>query len=359
MPNRNPFRWRLLTVCAMAPFVVGCDASYLLHVVFGQLAVSARVVPVSQALADPNLTEEEKSKLALTQQVRQFGIDRIGLKATEAYTVFDANGAQPAAFVVSACAKDRFEPVRWEFPFIGGITTKGYFDEGPARSEADTLTAQGYDVFFGRAAGFSTLGFFPDPARQSNLQVDEVELAELILHEMTHSTIYKPSDNNFNEGLATFVGRAAAQTFFDETFGADSLQAAAARTRYADKKVLDQYVIALYVQMSIYYSAAADRGEPPEQIVAEREAQFEALRARYRDEFEPRLLDPERWAANRVAALNNAKILAGIVYQGSLDAYQAVFDKVGGSFSDALSIFSEAAGQSDSLGFLRSRAESP
>ncbi len=358
MLYRSRFRWCLFAVCAW-PAIVGCDAGYLLHVTLGQLAVTARIVPISQALNDPNLTDDEKSKLAFVLKIRQYGIDRIGLRSTEAYTFFDANGRQPAAFVVSASNKDRLTPYLWDMPFVGLISTKGFFDEGLARAEADALKAGGYDVFLGRAAGFSTLGFFADPVRQSNLQSDEIELAELILHEMTHNTLFKPSDNNFNEGMATFVGRKAAQTYFEETFGVDSSQAVDARTRYADKKVIDQYVIALYAQMFAYYDGAKARGESFEQIVEGRSAQFDALRARYREEFEPQLLDPGHWSFNRDAELNNARILAGIVYQGSLDVYQAVFDKVGGSFSDAWSIFSEAAGQADSLGFLRTYAAAP
>ena len=170
---------------------------------------------------------------------------------------------------------------------------------------------------------------------------------------MTHSTIFKPQRQQLNEGWRRSSAGRRRGAYFDETFGPDSARTVAARIRYADKKVIDQYVITLFSTMSAYYNGAAAAGETFEQIVDGRQAQFDALKARYRNEFEPRLMDPEHWAYNRTLELNNALILAAIVYQGSLDAYQGVFDKVGGSFSDALSIFAEAANQGDSIGFLR------
>jgi predicted aminopeptidase len=357
MSLRKRIRWSLTAASVLC--LAGCDGGYFLHLAFGQLSHSVRVMPIVEALNDPDLTEAEKAKLRLVQQVRLFGIQRIGLRETEAYTYFEMNGTEPAAFVVSASKKDSLTPYTWDIPFVGKISTKGFFDEGLARAEADALRAQGYDVFFGRTPGFSTLGFIADPVRQSNLTLDEFELAELILHEMLHTTIFKVSDGNFNEGMATFVGRQAAQTFFEETYGVDSAEAVAARARFADKRVIDDFVIALYVTMGAYYRAGADRGDASSTIIEGRAVEFDALRARYRDEFEPHLADPERWAFNRDATIDNARILAAIVYQGSLDAYERVFVKLNGLFPDTLAVFNEAAQQTDSLGYLRRFAAGP
>ena len=126
--------------------LAGCDAGYLIDVSLGQIAVTARVVPVAQALNDSKLTDDERAKLAFTQVIRQYGIDRIGLKATEQFTFFDANGTQPAAFVVSASDKDRLRAYTWDLPFVGAIATKGFFDEGQARSEARSLRDRGFDT---------------------------------------------------------------------------------------------------------------------------------------------------------------------------------------------------------------------
>lgn len=348
----------IFAVC-LAPLSTGCDIAYLSHLAFGQLGVLARLVPVSQALSDVNLTEEERARLAVTQAVRRFGIDVIGLRGTDSYTVFDYNGREPAAWVVIAGAVDSLTSYLWDYPFIGRASTRGYFDEAYARSEEAMLRNQGYDVFVGRVPGFSTLNFFADPVRQSNLRMEEMELAEFILHEMTHQTVYKLGDGNFNESMATFVGRTAAQMWIEATYGPNSAQAAAARVRFADKLVTDAYVTALYARMAAYYAEARDAGLSREEILVGREAEFDALRDHYVAEFEPRLQDPEHWAPYRSAVIDNARILAASPYQGDLSDYQAVFTRLGGDFRATLAVFAEAANRENSRAYLREFTSQP
>lgn len=332
---------------------VGCDIDYFSHLAIGQIGVLARTVPIDQAINDSSLTETERSRLMLVKEVRRFGIDAIGLKESDAYTVFDPNGMESAAYVLTACAKDRFEPYSWTFPIVGTVQYKGFFDVEKGRPEALRLKEEGYDVFYGRADGFSTLGVLPDPVRQSNLSLDEIELTELILHELTHNTIFKASDTSFNEAMASFVGRAAAQLFFDERFGSSSVESVSASMRFEDKAVTDEYVGRLYEDAKSYYEESAARGDSKEAIIAGREAVFAASLAAYATEFEPRLHDPDRWRFLGELPLDNAVILGGVRYQGGLEDFRAVFEKLDGDFRSALQVFAEAAAVADSRGYLQ------
>ncbi len=345
---------------AILLLTAGCEIDYLSHLAAGQLERMNSLIPIEQAIADPKLSQQERDKLTVVKQVRQFGIDEIGLTPGEAYTLFEPSGdttspreIEPAAWVLTAAEPDRLVAYRWSYPIVGEIQQKGFFDESMGRREADALAAAGYDVYYPPVDGFSTLGFFPDPIRQSNLRLDEIELAEFLLHEMTHSTVFRSSDDDFNEAMATFVGRAAAQGWFDSMGGADSETAAAARMRYADKGIIDEYVSALFGDVDAYYTDAAARGLDREAIIAGRADVFAAAAARFEAEFSPQLGDPQRWAFVGELPLDNARILAGIRYQGGLDDFSAVLDETGGSFPEALEVYAEAAGAADGRAFLR------
>lgn len=337
----------------------GCEVEYFSHLVFGQLESLARTVSIAEALEDPNLTQEEKDKLVFLQEVREFGIDRIGLFAGDAYTIFEANGTEPAAYVLTASAKDSLTPFLWDLPFVGLTGQKGFFDEAMGQREADLLVEQGYDVLYTTAAGFSTLGALPDPIRQSNLRMDEFSLAEFLLHEMTHSTVFKPSDTDFNEAMATFVGRAAAQAWFDEKHGPNSDEATGARMRFADEAVIDDYVIALFDESNEYYTEAAARGDTKEAIITGREAVFQSVASRFDTDYLPRLADPDRWTFVRDLPLDNARILVGVRYQGGLSDFAAVLTKTHGDFPAALEVFAEAARQTESREYLQNWAAAP
>ena len=347
------------TAACLLLLIAGCEVEYFAQLAVGQIESLANTVPIEEALSDPNLTQDEKDKLVFLQQVREFGINRIGLFAGDAYTVFEANGTEPAAYVLTAAAKDSLTAFQWNLPIVGLTGQKGFFDRALGQREADLLVEQGYDVFYTTAAGFSTLGVFPDPVRQSNLRMDEFDLADFLLHEMTHSTVFKPSDTNFNEAMATFVGRAAAQAWFDETHGPNSSEAVAARMRFADKAVIDEYVIALFPESGNYYEAAAARGDSRETIIAGRDAVFQAIAATYETDYEPRLADPDRWTFIRDLPLDNARILIGIRYQGGLSDFEAVLNKTNGDFPATLEVYSEAARQTDSRKYLQDWAAAP
>ncbi|MBX3394558.1 MAG: aminopeptidase [Phycisphaerae bacterium] len=340
-----------LTVCVAA--ATGCEVDYYAHLVFGQIESAARLQPINDAIGDPSLTQTERDRLVLVKNVRRFGIDVIGLAETDAYTVFDPNGTTPAAYVITASAKDRLAAYEWSFPFVGNAPYKGYFDLEMARTEARRLQDLDYDVQLGAAGGFSTLGILPDPVRQSNLAQDEIELAELILHEMLHSTIYKPGDADFNESLATFVGRAAAQRYFDTQFGENSAEAVAAALRFADKSVIDGFVVSLYDDAKAYYDAAATRNDDRATIIAGREEVFAASSAQYATEFEPRLNDPTRWEGLRTLTVNNATILSGVRYQSGLGIFADALAAAGGDFPTAIRVFSDAAGVPDSRNYIQ------
>jgi predicted aminopeptidase len=54
------------------------------------------------------------------------------------------------------------------------------------------------------------------------LQRTEGDLANLIIHEMVHATIFVKDSVDFNENLATFIGDRGAERFLISAYGADS-----------------------------------------------------------------------------------------------------------------------------------------
>lgn len=328
----------------------GCaDAGYLLHVTGGEMRSLARSRSIDSVLARGSVTPEQAEKLRLVQRLRIFARDRIGLEPGRAYTQFEDNVNDAVAYAVSGACMDRLEPYHWTYPVIGVYDARGFFDLDLARNEAARLRQKGYDVFVGEVAGFSTMGILPDPVRASNLRMDEIDLADLILHELTHNTIFKPSDTQFNENMATFVGRAAAQRYFDDNFGADSPQAVAARNRFADLRLMDAYVTDLYRRLTDLYDQPISR----EEKIARRQAVFDEHRRRFFDQYERLLHEPRIYQRMQDVATNNATVLGFYRYHASLDLFADVFSRLDHDFCALLDLLRQAAKHRDSRAFLR------
>jgi predicted aminopeptidase len=189
---------------------------------YGQMKIIYNARPLQEYLTDPAFPDSLKQKLILIQEIRRFAIDSLGINDSDNYTtVYDQKG-KPVLWVVTACPPYELEAVEWHFPIIGKFSYKGFFDYEKAVKEENLLKKQGYDTEIDEVAGWSTLGFFKDPILTSMLERSEGQLANLIIHELTHGTLYVKNNVEYNENLASFVGDQGALQFLVYKYGKDS-----------------------------------------------------------------------------------------------------------------------------------------
>ena len=190
----------------------------------GQLNIIWNAKPVEQFLEDPSFPDSLKQKLVLINEVRKYAIDSLGLKDTKNYkTLYDQKGEE-IMWVVTASEPFKLKAKEWEFPVLGSVPYKGFFNKDLALQLREELIKEGWDVSIRNPGGWSTLGWFTDPILSKMLERSEGDLANLIIHEMSHSTIFIKDSIDFNENLATFIGDRGAEKFLLFKYGAESRQ---------------------------------------------------------------------------------------------------------------------------------------
>ncbi len=188
----------------------------------GQLNIVWNARPVEEFMQDPAFPDTLKSKLQLIAEIRRFAIDSLALKDTKNYkTLYDQKGEE-IMWVVTACKPFELTPKEWKFPVIGSVPYKGFFNKELALELREELINEGWDVSIRNHGGWSTLGWFTDPILSKMLERSEGDLANLIIHEMSHATIFVKDSIDFNENLATFIGDRGAEKFLIAKYGADS-----------------------------------------------------------------------------------------------------------------------------------------
>src|SRR5687768_6870498 len=188
----------------------------------GQMNIVWNAKPVEHFLESPTFPDSLKEKLRLINRVRQFAIDSLSLKDTKNYkTLYDQKGEE-IMWVVMASEPFRLKAKEWHFPVIGSVPYKGFFDKQKAIKLRDELIAEGWDVNIRNPGGWSTLGWFTDPILSDMLERSEGDLANLIIHEMSHATIFIKDSIDFNENLATFIGDRGAEKFLITNYGINS-----------------------------------------------------------------------------------------------------------------------------------------
>jgi predicted aminopeptidase len=347
----------VLSVVLLTLPVGGCgvDWAYLIPAAAGQLGLLRHSVPVSQAIENGELTEEQVAKLELIRDARIYARDVIGLNVEDNYTTFYDSGGLPVAHNVSASRKDAFKPKLWKFPIVGTVPYLGYFDLARAEAKVRKLRAQDFDVFMYEIDAYSGLGYFPNPILSPMLERSEVNLANTVIHELLHSTIWRVNDTTFNESLATFFGRAGAIQYFTDRHADKPELILEAVAVFEDTDRYSEFALSLFNDLDAFYSSDLSS----EAKISGREAIYQAGRDRFAIEVQPLMNRPERY--NWVADLptNNAYMLGVRRYNLDLDVFEQVFAATGEDWAASLGVFQAAADASDSYAYLQTWLASP
>jgi len=182
--------------------------------VAGQMDVMSRQKPVSRLEADPHTDEKLRKKLELTTRLLAFARDHLDMPNGGAYEKYADLHREHLVWVIHAAPELSMDAKEWWYPVIGKQSYRGYFNEADARAEEARLHRDGYETWCDGIDAYSTLGVFRDPLLNTFIDRDEVELAELIFHELSHRRYHVSGDTKFNEGMAEAVARESVRRWF-------------------------------------------------------------------------------------------------------------------------------------------------
>lgn len=188
----------------------------------GQIEVLYNSKSIEKLLQKGELPDSTIKKFQYIQKVKSFAQDSLGLNPSKNYTTFYDQKGEAILWMVTASPEFEIEAYQWKFPIAGKFSYKGFFNHEKTKKEAERLSKKGFDVKISEVSAWSTLGFFRDPILSSMLNKADGSLADLIIHELSHATVYKKNQITFNENFATFVGKEGAKRFLKYNFGEHS-----------------------------------------------------------------------------------------------------------------------------------------
>ena len=289
------------------------------------LALRTRAVSAERVLSDPGSSEADKGLVRRAERIREFATAHLGLVDTRNYRALVELNSDRLATVVSACASDSFDRYLWRYPVVGALPYKGFFKPEEANREADRLRAKGLDVLVRPVDAFSTLGWFADPLFSFFAEYSDAQLAELIIHELAHATVFVKKSEQFNEEFATFVGRKGARLYAAYVFGPASTEVEELDIVRRDSEAFSAFLTETARLLDTVYTTDLSREEKLEKkagIIAERDR-------RYRESSE-NLFHGEAYRKFPMEKLNNAYLDLYRLYEGEPALYGDFLEKVCG-----------------------------
>lgn len=201
----RPLKRLCYPVC-VALVVAGCNTvTFYRQAIGGQMEIVRKSRPNGEVISDPGSAADLKKKLAQVEEMRAFAKAHLSLPGDESYGKYADLGRKHVTWVVYAAPEFSLEPKTWWYPTLGKLDYRGFFQEESTERLAAELRAEGYDVYTGGVDAYSTLGWLHDPVLNTFVGSDDVDLAELIFHELTHRKYFRNGATAFNESLANAV----------------------------------------------------------------------------------------------------------------------------------------------------------
>jgi predicted aminopeptidase len=327
----------ILTVVAVV-FSLSGSLGYILHQAGPFLRHHLRAESVERVLQHDDTGPETRAFLQRVQDIHSFAVSVLGLSDTRNYSTYYEAERDFLVAVVQAAPQFSVEPHMFSYPLFGDLPYKGFYDVEAAKAEAKQLEKQGLDVYVRKVDAFSSLGFFSDPLFSFMKDYHPDRLAELIIHEQTHATIFIKGHAKFNEQLATFVGRKGAAEYIARRYGRDSSEYARMMDRRHDAKLFRRDIAALAAELQALYSSCADRKtmrKKKRQLIDRFQRQFsEGYENRYATDVYAGLSDME---------LNNAYISLFRIYETQNSFFEDLYAWAG-DIKSMLAYLQEAPG---------------
>ncbi len=321
--------------------LTGCsNFLYLSKLGWHQSSIMFHSVPVEEILRDEDTSVQWKEKIRFIQEVKAYGEEKLGLTKTKSYSKFFENRA-PILYLVTASEKDRLRLYTWNFPITGRVTYKSFFTQEGVFKEKQSLERKGLDTFIQQAGAYSTLGRLKDPIFSSMMRWDQVTLANLILHEMAHPTIYFKGETDFNEQLATFIGNRGTIDFLIDKYGIGSKEVTEAIHIQEDDRLFSGWMDQVYQRLSNYYAQEIPRDEKlkgREEFFQSIKKEFEEIKVRFKTDC---YKDFEK------KDLNNAVLLAYRRYVHRLGRFDALYESMGKDLRKVVKFFERVQSSSD------------
>ncbi|MCL2373614.1 MAG: aminopeptidase [Treponema sp.] len=265
-----------LSAFLLAAVGIAFSGCYTIRQGTAMLGYLNRAIPLEDLAAREGATEEDRVFVQKVADIRQFATGHLGLQG-RSFTTYVAIDRNFLAAVVSASAADSFARHYWWFPVVGRVPYKGFFNVEDARRERERLERRGLDVWIRGVGAFSTLGWFRDPLYTFMREYSVRDLADLIIHELVHETIWLTNHAQFNEQLAQFVGTEGARQFM-EKMGIEEDEQAAAERR-ADRTAYFAFIQNIIAELEEMFALDIPREEKlmrKDGIIRAAQAKFEA-----------------------------------------------------------------------------------
>lgn len=305
-----------------------CQINYYMKSAYNQISLLSQRQELYKASKDEKLSEEEKRKIMLARDVREFAHYELNLKIDANYTTYVKLNRAHVTYVVNAAPKWELRNYNWDYFWVGKMPYKGFFNLEEAKEEAKDLEKKNLDVYLRGVSAYSTLGWFNDPILSSMLSYDDWDLVDTIIHETIHANLYIKNSAEFNEQLATFLGQKGMELYYKFKEGQGSPTLSKAQIENDEQKLFRNFLHKEVKLLKEFYAQT----KPVDRTEGLRTEKFQEIEKKYYSELKPQLKQKSFDGVFK-KQFNNAFLTLYMTYNEDIPEFEKLWTKVNGNFA--------------------------
>lgn len=293
------------------------------------MALLSSTESYESVLKKPELTENQKQKIELAQRVLKFSEENLKLKSKGNYSKIAMLNRPYVTWVVSAAEPWQLKPYQWSFPIVGKVPYLGFFNEKEAVEKENEMKNKGFDTYMRGVSAYSTLGWLKDPLLSSMLRYDDHVLVETLIHELVHTTFWVKDNVEFNERLATFLGRKGAELFYAQDLKTSQLILG----EIEDEKLFSEFITEEVKKLDEWYTSLTKEN----QTLENKETRIQEIQTRFTSQILPKM-KTDSFNKFPKLKLNNARLVMYRTYLKDFSGFEKLWEKSGRDFSKFLEL---------------------
>ena len=303
-------------------FFTSCsNLDYLWEVGTGQVELLSNTIPIEEALQKYNFTEEEKKNLKLVSELKAYAKNSLKMNIDDkVYSSYVQLNETYVTYLLRVSDAYQLKAYKWDFPIVGYVPYKGFFDKESAIKAAKSFPEEKYDVYLRGVTAYSTLGWFEDPVLSSMLKYKETDFTTMIFHELAHTVLFFKNKVNFNERFAEFIGRKAAISFYTSKEGENSKKVQSMQKYWEDELIFSSFMVNEYERLKKWYED--NKGKITK---AQKQKRIQQIQEHFLTQIQAQL-NTNRYDYFSKIELNNAKLLSYRSYNFNMSEFETLFN---------------------------------
>jgi predicted aminopeptidase len=180
----------------------------------GQISLLTRAKDNKEVIKNVRLPKEEREKIQKIEELKKYFYRYWDRKPGQIYTSTTILKSKAVTYLVIASPYNDVKADESCFPLMGCFPYLGFFNLDSAKEFAKEKEASDLVTWIRPVYAYSTLGYFNDTILSSFFHYNDIELTELIFHELFHTIFFVKNEVELNENLANYFSVKMMEEYF-------------------------------------------------------------------------------------------------------------------------------------------------